>query len=68
MESKMDVHDSEELEFIEDRLDGLANVRISLINMLTANQDETKQMEMRKKELEDRNHPEGCTCMRCEEK
>ena len=64
----MDVHDIEELEFLTDRLDGLANVRINLITMLAANQEETKQMEMRKKELEDRNCPEGCTCIKCEEK
>lgn len=61
-------HDAEEIEFIENRLDGLANVRINLITMLAANQEETKQMEMRKKELEDRCCSDGCTCSKCEEK
>lgn len=64
----MNQNDAEELEFLTDRLDGLGNVRINLITMLAANQEETKQMEKRKKELEDRSCPVGCTCMRCEGK
>ena len=63
-----DSHDYEELEFIADRLDALETQRITLITMLKDNQDELQQMCLRKTKLEDRNHPEGCTCQRCEEK
>ena len=63
-----DSHDLEELEFIDDRLDALETQRITLITMLKDNQDELQQMCLRKTKLEDRNHPGGCTCMRCEEK
>ena len=58
----------DEIEFLTDRLDGLANVRLKLITMLSENQEETKQMELRKKELEERSCPDGCTCIRCEGK
>ena len=64
----MDENDREEIEFLTDRLDGLASVRINLITMLANNQVETGQMELRKKELESRCCPDGCTCFRCEEK
>lgn len=64
----MDENDREEIEFITDRLDGLASVRINLITMLANNQVETGQMELRKKKLESRCCPDGCTCFRCEDK
>ena len=44
----------EQLEFINERLDALEIQRISLITMLTDNQNALKQMCLRKTELEDR--------------
>ena len=64
----MDVNDAEEIGFLNERLDSLANVRINLITMLANNQLETNQMELRLHELESRNCPEGCTCFKCEDK
>ncbi|MCH7560281.1 MAG: hypothetical protein IIC67_02750 [Thaumarchaeota archaeon] len=64
----MDTNDAEEIEFLTDRLDGLASVRINLITMLANNQGEMKQMELRKEELESRCCPDGCTCFKCEDK
>ncbi len=64
----MDENNAEEIEFLTERLDGLATVRINLITMLASNQVETKQMEMRKAELESQSCPDGCTCFKCDDK
>ena len=64
----MGENDQEEIEFMTKIIDGLNNVRINLITMLTDNQEETKQMELRKKELESRCCPDDCTCLKCEDK
>lgn len=62
--------DADEAEFLNDRMDHLEIQRISLITMLCENQKELVDNRKRLLELKERNNncPEGCTCMKCEDK
>lgn len=59
----------DEIDFLKETLDKLEIIRINLITMLAENQGDIMNMKSRIKYLAGLVIcPDGCTCMRCEDK